>query len=160
MHIRSILVPIDFSASTERVVEWAVAIAKGSNASVTLVHVTSPDAHGMAATTVEVVSAVLHEVTATPGWHAAATPTSSSETRSALEELERLRVSDIPPAVESRAIVRDGTPWQCIVDEAAAGKHDLIVMGTHGRSGIRRVLMGSVAEHVLRQAAGPVLIVP
>jgi nucleotide-binding universal stress UspA family protein len=77
-----------------------------------------------------------------------------------MEELERLRESDIPTAVESRAIVRDGTPWQCIVDEARAGKYDLIVMGTHGRSGIRRVLMGSVAEHVLRQSPGPVLIVP
>ena len=160
MHIRSILVPIDFSPSTERVVEWAVALASGSNASVTLVHVTSPDARRTAATTVDMVSAVLHEVTATPGWHAAPTPTPSSETRSAMEELDRLRQSDIPPAVESRAIVRDGTPWQCIVDEARAGKHDLIVMGTHGRSGIRRVLMGSVAEHVLRQAPGPVLIVP
>jgi len=160
MHIRSILVPIDFSPSTERVVEWAVALASGSNASVTLVHVTSPDARRTAATTVDMVSAVLHEVTATPGWHAAPTPTPSSETRSAMEELDRLRQSDIPPAVESRAIVRDGTPWQCIVDEARAGKYDLIVMGTHGRSGIRRVLMGSVAEHVLRQAPGPVLIVP
>ena len=159
MHIRSILVPIDFSASTERVVEWAIALASASHASVTLVHVTSP-ATRTAATTVDVVSAVLHEVTATPGWHATATPTPSSETRSALEELERLRESDIPAAVESRSIVRDGTPWQCIVDEARTGKYDLIVMGTHGRSGIRRVLMGSVAEHVLRQSPGPVLIVP
>jgi nucleotide-binding universal stress UspA family protein len=159
MHIRSILVPIDFSASTERVVEWAVALASGTNASVTLFHATTPDVTG-AATTLDVVSAVLHEVTATPGWHASTTPTPSSETRSAIEALERLRESDIPPAVESRAIVRDGTPWQCIVDEAREGKHDLIVMGTHGRSGIRRVLMGSVAEHVLRQAPGPVLIVP
>lgn len=157
MQIRSVLVPLDFSPCSQRVVEWAVTIASSSRAQITLLHVTSPDARR---TTVDVVSAVLNEVTATPGWHVATTPTSSVELRNASEALERVRESEIPPSVESRAIVRDGTPWQCIVDEARAGNHDLIVMGTHGRSGIRRVLMGSTAEHVLRQAPGPVLIVP
>ena len=159
MQIRSILVPIDFSACSERVVEWAVTLAGASKATLTLVHVTSPDAR-RTASTMDVVSAVLNEVTATPGWRPAPTPTSSEELRSASEALERLRSSAIPTSIESRAIVRDGTPWQCIVDEARAGGHDLIVMGTHGRSGIRRILMGSVTEHVVRQAPGPVLIVP
>jgi nucleotide-binding universal stress UspA family protein len=157
MLIRSILVPLDFSPCSQRVVEWAVTLASASKAQITLLHVTSPDARR---TTVEVVSAVLNEVTATPGWHVAPTPTSSVELRNASEALDRVRESEVPTSVESRAIVRDGTPWQCIVDEARAGNHDLIVMGTHGRSGIRRVLMGSTAEHVLRQAPGPVLIVP
>jgi len=157
MLIRSILVPLDFSPCSQRVVEWAVALASASKAQITLLHVTSPDARR---TTVDVVSAVLNEVTATPGWHATTTPTSSVELRHASEALERVRESEIPTSVASRAIVRDGTPWQCIVDEARAANHDLIVMGTHGRSGIRRVLMGSTAEHVLRQAPGPVLIVP
>lgn len=157
MLIRSILVPLDFSPSSQRVVEWAVTLASASKAQIALLHVTTPDARR---TTVDVVSAVLNEVTATPGWHVASTPTSSVELRHAGEALERVRESEIPTSIESRAIVRDGTPWQCIVDEARAGNHDLIVMGTHGRSGIRRVLMGSTAEHVLREAPGPVLIVP
>ena len=159
MQIRSILVPIDFSAHTERVVEWAVTLAGASKATIALVHVTGSDAH-RTASTMDVVSAVLNEVTATPGWRPSPTPTSSEELRSASEALERLRRSAIPTAIESRAIVRDGTPWQCIVDEARTGSHDLIVMGTHGRSGIRRILMGSVTEQVVRNAPGPVLVVP
>ena len=160
MQIRSILVPLDFSAGTPRVVEWAVTLASASKAQIALLHVTSPDARRTVASTVDVVSAVLNEVTATPGWHASMTTSPSSvELRNASEALERVR-QEIPTSVESRALVRDGTPWQCIVEEARAGNHDLIVMGTHGRSGIRRVLMGSVTEHVLRDAPGPVLIVP
>jgi nucleotide-binding universal stress UspA family protein len=72
------------------------------------------------------------------------------------------RLKEIRPA-DSRVAVRHrllfGNAADAIVEAAAEEKADLIVMGTHGRGGLSRVLLGSVAEHVLRKAACPVLTV-
>ena len=51
-----------------------------------------------------------------------------------------------------------GVPWQEIIDTAHKHKATLIVMGTHGRTGLRHLLLGSVAEHVARHASCPVLV--
>ena len=53
-----------------------------------------------------------------------------------------------------------GKPHEFIVDEARQKGIDLIVMGTHGRSGVARVLLGSVAQNVIGQAPCPVIVVP
>jgi nucleotide-binding universal stress UspA family protein len=55
---------------------------------------------------------------------------------------------------------KDGDPAKTIVDEALTAGSDLVVMGTHGRSGFERLLIGSIAEKVLRKAPCPVLLVP
>ena len=57
------------------------------------------------------------------------------------------------------AVVKSGLDWQRIVEAASDGDVDLIVMGTHGRHGLPRVLLGSVAERVVRMAPVPVLTV-
>jgi nucleotide-binding universal stress UspA family protein len=56
-------------------------------------------------------------------------------------------------------LVRLSAVGDIIVDAARAGGADLIVMGTHGRTGVRRLVLGSVAEHVLRHADCPVVSV-
>ena len=53
----------------------------------------------------------------------------------------------------------DGNPAECILSEAARLAADLIVLGTHGHSGLDRLLLGSVAEHIVRTASVPVLTV-
>jgi nucleotide-binding universal stress UspA family protein len=53
-----------------------------------------------------------------------------------------------------------GKPHEFIIQEAKEKEIDLIVMGTHGKSGIKRVLMGSVAQNVIGHAPCPVLVVP
>lgn len=58
-----------------------------------------------------------------------------------------------------RVVLLTGNPAPEIVRFAAAGGFDLVVLATHGRTGLARVLMGSVAEHVVRHAHGPVLVV-
>jgi len=56
--------------------------------------------------------------------------------------------------------ILDGRPGDVIVEYATSGGYDLVAMGTHGRSGLRRTIMGSVAEHVVRHLHGiPVLLV-
>jgi nucleotide-binding universal stress UspA family protein len=58
-----------------------------------------------------------------------------------------------------RVLERAAPIGQVIVRNARAGKFDLIVMGTHGRKGVARLLLGSTADHVLREAPCPVLVV-
>jgi nucleotide-binding universal stress UspA family protein len=73
------------------------------------------------------------------------------------ERLRRFQLSAPEVRVESR--VEEGEPATGIVSAARAMESDLIVMGTHGRTGLGRLLMGSVAENVLRTAPCPVVTV-
>jgi nucleotide-binding universal stress UspA family protein len=57
-----------------------------------------------------------------------------------------------------KSLVVAGTPWEEIVMVARAGDFDVIVMATHGRTGLKHALMGSVAEHVIRHAPCPVVV--
>jgi nucleotide-binding universal stress UspA family protein len=73
------------------------------------------------------------------------------------DELEMLQSPD--PAVVVEHVLKEGDPSEEILRTVQETDCDLIVMGTHGRTGVRRLLMGSVAEHILRKAACPVLTV-
>ena len=65
----------------------------------------------------------------------------------------------IAPRVRAETIVKEGIPWNCIVNYAAEKGTDLIVMGTHGRSKVEGAGIGGVAERVVRHAPYPVLVV-
>jgi nucleotide-binding universal stress UspA family protein len=136
--ISRILCPIDFSPGSEEVLAKAAALARYHEATLTVLHVASraPVPAGP-----------------TPG------------RRQPLRELwlQRLRAFTglLREAQEGVAIaVREGEPVRRILEEAEVGRADLIVMGTRGRSGVSRLLLGSVAEAVLRRASCPVLTVP
>jgi nucleotide-binding universal stress UspA family protein len=66
----------------------------------------------------------------------------------------------IPAHPRCWKFLREGTPWQEIVDSARKWPADLIVIGTHGRSGLSRLVFGSTAEGVTRHAPCPVVVVP
>ncbi len=74
-------------------------------------------------------------------------------------ELERLMQGHLPSSVSHRLIVRRGDPASVIVTVAEELNVDLIVMPTHGRTGMERVILGSVAERVVREAKRPVLTI-
>jgi len=73
--------------------------------------------------------------------------------------LEQLAAETLSPEERGPAEVRFGVPFQVVTDVAREAQTDLIVLSTHGRTGIRRVLLGSTAERVLRHAPCPVLVV-
>jgi len=75
----------------------------------------------------------------------------------ARKELDAIRPPN--PAIRLERAVREGPSTQAILDAAREFQADLIVMGTHGRTGFRRLLLGSVTEEVLREAPCPVLTV-
>jgi nucleotide-binding universal stress UspA family protein len=78
--------------------------------------------------------------------------------KGAATELEdvRKKASHVYPNVEAKMVT--GEPWEKIIETAREIGADLIVMGTHGRRGVSRALIGSVAEKVVRLATIPVLV--
>jgi len=136
MTVDSILVPTDFSATSDAALHYATQMALTLGARLFLMHVP-----GKTGEHLEASFPVGRFETA------AGKRLSSILTK---EELERLR---------PEYVLRVGTPADEIVRYADVCDADLIIMGTHGRSGIAHALMGSVAEQVLRTAPFPVLLV-
>ena len=75
-------------------------------------------------------------------------------------ELAAFIAATVEPAADVHSIQRQGEPINEILRTSAALECDLIVIGTHGRTGVQRLLLGSVAENVLRRSPTPVLVVP
>jgi nucleotide-binding universal stress UspA family protein len=138
-----ILCPIDFSESSIRSLGYAVTVARWYDAQLSVLHAV-PTFEPMA------VRGDLGEPMQV------VTPASRDEV---LGELRRtLERADAP--VGATCVAAAGDPSTTILDQALSTRADLIVMGTHGRRGFRRLLLGSVAEAVLQQAPCPVLTVP
>lgn len=137
MHANQILCPIDFSEYSEAAVGTASVLAGQDGGSVIFLHVVEP-------------------VTSFGSGHSPyAMPTfDTMEVTSQLEEFK--------PTLEDVAcehILVKGDPADQIVRVAEQKKVDLIVLGTHGRTGLTRMLMGSVAERVVQRAKVPVLAI-
>ncbi|MCI0682365.1 MAG: universal stress protein [Gemmataceae bacterium] len=139
LSIRTILHPTDFSEHSADAFRLACLLARDHKAKLVLLHVAAPP------------------VTVTSGVMTPAPPEPSEYDRPALQaKLDAVVPTDPAVLVERRLVF--GVPSQEIV---AAAQHgcDLIVMGTHGRRGFSRLVLGSVAEQVIRKAPCPVLAV-
>ena len=140
--IRKILVPIDFSDSASSIIEWAAYLARESKSQLVLFH-----AYHLPVEFQQLEGAYLP-----PDFWANV----KSEAEASLARYEtELRESG--HSVES--VVREGYAATAIVDEANELGADLIVIGTHGLSGLKHMLLGSVAERVVQKAPCPVLTV-
>jgi universal stress protein A len=137
LNIQMILHPTDFSSHSENALDLACALCRNYSARLILLHVTKP-------------------VTA---YHGDETlPLDPEVIRAeAKQHLERLATPDAGYPVERR--LEEGEPIPTILRVARDCGVDLIVMGTHGRTGLRRFIMGSVAEQIVRRAPCPVLTV-
>jgi universal stress protein A len=139
VHPRRILVPIDFSSSSDLALEFAREWAGEFGAELMLLHVVEPPP-----------PATLTDRTT---FFVTGFPDLETESRS---ELGRLANEDCPDSKVSIHI-RQGISFDEIVAAARELQADLIIMPTHGRTGLAHVLMGSTAEHVVRYALCPVL---
>jgi nucleotide-binding universal stress UspA family protein len=140
--IKLILVPIDFSTNSRRALDYAHGLALKFDASLHLVHVCE-------------VPTIM-----TPGLDAYAiayTDWNQRQGEEAEEQLNTMRAGlrDVKVTTE----VLFGRPASAIVEDATTNQADLIVMGTHGHGAVMHLLMGNVAERVVRMAACPVLTV-
>ncbi|MCU1276655.1 MAG: universal stress family protein [bacterium] len=145
--IEKILVPVDFSDTSRRALDLAATFAKAFGARVELLHVWAPP---------QMVPLPLVIMTSAAEQPMTLEELARSTTCTQMEELvEPLRKQGI----SARARVAVGSPAYEVVELATVGHFDLIVMGTHGRGGLARALLGSVAERVVRRAQCPVLTV-
>lgn len=72
--------------------------------------------------------------------------------------LDAWLAQDVPDALPCAIVLREGSPPEEILDQVEDGDHDLLVMGAHGRSGLRGALIGSVTGRVIRGCPVPVLV--
>ena len=141
--ITRILVPVDFSPHSERAIRYAARLAGQVGASVELLHVVEEFSYGAFSEVYvpnmpDLMQEMINEASA---------------------KLVSLKSDMFLHGADVEAAVFVGRPSAAIVDRAQAGGFDLIVMGTHGRTGLSHMFMGSVAERVVRTAPCPVLTV-
>ncbi len=141
--VRRILVPMDFSETAKKALQYAVPFASAFNAELMVVHVMQP-----------------FSLPAELGY----IPPEAAETQEELkqtaeEELGKLCAQEIGVRSQFQVQVREGVAWQEVVLAAGDCEADLIILATHGRTGLQHVLLGSVAERVVRHAPCPVLVV-
>ena len=143
MQFRHILAPTDFSEYSKQAVVAALELARRFGAKLTILHVVELPPYPVEGYVPPAVNATF------------------------LDDLERQATQDlaqlVPEAeannVEVVRLVAVGSPYRTIIDTAEAAQVDLIVMATAGRSGFSRLIMGSIAERVVRTATCPVLTI-
>jgi len=141
--IELILVPTDFSGFSCGGFCWATVLGRQFNAKILIVDVIS----GRDAV----------DMTSKPGnpWENVL----EQEDNAMIENFQSCLLSDIKPGIETQTLVEVGQAADRLIEAAKEKKADLIVMATHGRTGLSHALMGSVAEKVVRKAPCPVLTV-
>ena len=139
--LKRILVPIDFSDCSKKALQYALPLAKEHEAAITLLYVVAP-AYGAGEF---------------GGIDYAQLEASMKDGRA--KELAKLALDEVRGEVSTDTLVRVGSPTLEIVEMARSLPADLIVISTHGRTGLKHVVLGSVAEHVVQRAPCPVLVV-
>ncbi len=147
--IKKVLVPVDFSAGSRAAVELATTMAQAFGGAIELFHVWQPP---------PLVTAPLFvTLPYREGQPLALEDIAREKATAELKELvDTVKKAGI---AEVHCRVGIGNPAHEIVELAGRGGYDLVVMGTHGRTGLAHAFIGSVAEKVVRRAACPVLTV-
>jgi len=144
MPIKTILCPTDFSECSAAALGAAIELGKRLGARLQLVHV--------------------FQLPQYVGWEegmamVAASASFLDELRKQAEQQLQKQLESVKQAgVAAEAVLVDGVPFQQVIERSE--KADLVVMGTHGRTGLPRLMLGSVAERVVRLSKCPVLTVP
>jgi len=142
IEIRTILVPIDFSSHAGAVLEWAAHLAEEHGSKLVLLH-----AYHLPVDFQQLEGAYLPP----DFWAQVKADSSANLERSAATLRER--------GLTVETVVREGYPATAIEEEARLRHADLVVIGTRGHSGLKHLLLGSIAERVVQKAPCPVLAV-
>jgi len=141
LEIKKILVPIDFSDYSKSSLKYAASFANKFNSEITLIYVVEP---------------VIYPPDFSMGQIAIPSVNAEWDLK-AKEELEKLGKQEIPENIKISIKINTGKPFLEIIDTAVEENIDLIIIATHGHSGVEHILFGSTAEKVVRKAPCPVL---
>ncbi len=133
IQLSKILCPTDYSDTSDKAVRYAIEFARRVNAHVRFLHIQAPD------------------VTVTRNTSEDENPLADGFMKMLMAEKKKGLMADVK--------VVSGVPTEAIISHAHEWFADLIIMGSHGRTGLARLMMGSVAEAVFRSVAIPVLLV-
>jgi nucleotide-binding universal stress UspA family protein len=137
--LRNILVPIDFSEASEKALSYAVPLARQFHAKITLLYVCQERFCGTEFAYLPIEESAVN-------W-------------TAIDQLNSLVRGKIAPELVGGTVVRHGLAFEQIAQAARDLNSDLIIINTHGYTGLKHVLVGSTAERVIRHAPCPVLVV-
>jgi nucleotide-binding universal stress UspA family protein len=145
MKFANILVPTDFSPPADHALQVAIDVARQSGGKLLLVHVIDPPPY-LSTMAAEVTTvAVLEIQERTRKW--------------AQDRLAKIAKEKIPAGVQVETMLVEGIPFHEILELSRQKHSDLIVMATHGHTGVKHFLLGSTTERVVREAKCPVLTV-
>lgn len=140
-NIKKVLVPIDFSDYSKNSLRYSINFIRCFRAELILIYVVEP---------------VIYPPDFSMGQIAVPAVDVEVDKR-ASEELKKLAKTEVPPDMNVRTIIKTGKPFVEIVETAAEEDIDLIIIASHGRSGMEHILFGSTADKVIRKAPCPVL---
>jgi nucleotide-binding universal stress UspA family protein len=137
-----ILTATDFTETSDRALEFALELARKFDARITIVHAYQIPAMGFA-----------------DGGYIAGAEVAAQLATAAQNRLDAVIESKKTSGIPMTAVLREGVAWEEVNAMAKEIDADLIVIGTHGRRGLARALLGSVAENVIRTSMVPVLVI-
>lgn len=143
MKINQILVPTDFSENAQHAVDYGIELAKQCSAKLHLLH------------TPVIPTYLLMDLSYSPGPEAVTRILNESQ-----EALDKQAKTIAEAGVEHFTAIREGTVHEVIRDYAKEHDVDLVVVGTHGRTGVSKLMYGSVTERVIKTVHTPIIVVP
>lgn len=145
--MKKILAAIDFSDATPGVLETATRVTKAFDASLTVIHVVEPEpsytAYGF-----------------TPDEFPAMHAFQQEARRRAQNRLDEIVESLKPDVAHASGVIAEGSPLHCMLEHVDKNNMDLVIVGSHGHGALASLLLGSVAEGMVRKAKIPTLVVP
>lgn len=151
--MKKILIAVDYNANAQLIAETGYSLAKAMNASVTLLHVVADYTYY---SSLDYSPILGFDSFSNLGVIQANTVNALQDAAS--DYLEKVKEHLADPSIIT--MVKDGDAGEAILDAMTENQFDIIVMGTHSRRGLDKILMGSVAEKVLRRSTVPLYIIP
>ncbi len=143
MQINQILVPTDFSENAEHALAYAIELGKQAGAKIHLLH------------TPVIPTYLLMDLSYSPGPEAVTRILNDAQ-----DSLDEQSKTLDDAGVEHFSVIREGTVHEVIRDYAKEHDVDLVVLGTHGRTGVSKLMYGSVTERVIKTVHTPIIVVP
>jgi nucleotide-binding universal stress UspA family protein len=140
VQFEKVLVPVDFSENSHASLQYAVEFARRHNSRLILLHVVEPAVYPV-----------------TDGLTGLASVSIGTDEDTAETRLRQWKKDEVPPEVKTETALRTGSAYHEITEAARDLDADLIIISTHGYTGLKHVLLGSTAERVVRHASCPVL---